>query len=962
MDLVLPIEKIALDILKQYNGTNDYILELQKDYHRTKTFVLTRKQAEYIKLFNNVQPVELNRYVQIHKSCREFVQQQLGLDTAPERIYVNKLLSRRSDMLHFWGCFGEDCKSYRLIYVAKECLKKLRQVPNLDFSDYTREPKPHQITAITKLLENEKYILADEMGLGKCLINNTLCYTPKGRVEIGNIKIGDKVIGSDGKPYNVTGVFPQGVKDLYQITFNDGYSVKCCKEHLWTVSSNNSGENSKNRENRYVTLSVEQMLDKDLVIEQKGTGWNKKRPYKFSTYYKLKNGNSKWQIPIVKPIEFYNNDILPIEPYLLGVCLGDGNVNNTWVKIELHKDDFDEIFIGVDLNERNPVGNKRSCNIKFGDKLRILGLNNKTAECKTIPNIYKYSSIENRLAILQGLMDTDGHCMKSKNGVFAGTEYTTVSEQLADDVAEIVHSLGGIVRKHSKIGSYKKEDGTKVICKRCFRLNIKMPEGMNPFRLKRKANAYNPPKKYKVGRYIKDIKPCGRGEAVCISVDSPDKLYVTEHAIVTHNTTSAIIAAVEGKFERILVVCPASLKINWKKEIMNYDKEENISIIDSGGFKMKKWTIVNYDILKNYHYLPQKGVNIDELTPSVIDFYKFDLVIADEAHYLKNATSNRTKIFIDFASRIPNRWFLTGTPITNKPIDFYTMLYLCESPIATNWMHFVRRYCAGRQIKRPGTNKKFWLTSGASNLDELRDYSADVMLRRTKKDSIDLPQKTIKPIYLPMEFSASYNQYLREYEEWVDSTENLEEKPKITDHLTRLLKIRQLLSYDKLKYTIETIEDLIENEQKVIVFSCFTNTINALHDHFGKASVLIDGSVSSKKRDEAVHKFQNDPKIKVFCGNIVAAGVGLTLTESSVVIFNDLDWTPANHAQAEDRAHRIGQEKPVHIIYPLFDDTLDTIMFQTLQRKMKIISQIMGDKVDFEDISMAKEIIEALKS
>lgn len=594
MDLVLPIEKIALDILKQYNGTNDYILELQKDYHRTKTFVLTRKQAEYIKLFHNVQPVELNRYVQIHKSCREFVQQQLGLDTAPERIYVNKLLSRRSDMLHFWGCFGEDCKSYQLIYIAKECLKKLKAVPKLDFSDYTREPKPHQITAITKLLENEKYILADEMGLGK--------------------------------------------------------------------------------------------------------------------------------------------------------------------------------------------------------------------------------------------------------------------------------------------------------------------------------------------------------------------------------TTSAIIAAVEGKFERILVVCPASLKINWKKEIMNYDKEENISIIDSGGFKMKKWTIVNYDILKNYHYLPQKGVNIEDLTPSAIDFYKFDLVIADEAHYLKNATSNRTKIFIDFASRIPNRWFLTGTPITNKPIDFYTMLYMCESPIATNWMHFVRRYCAGRQIKRPGTNKKFWLTSGASNLDELRDYSADVMLRRTKKDSIDLPQKTIKPIYLPMEFSASYNQYLREYEEWVDSTENLEEKPKITDHLTRLLKIRQLLSYDKLKYTIETIEDLIENEQKVIVFSCFTNTINALHDHFGKASVLIDGSVSSKKRDEAVHKFQNDPKIKVFCGNIVAAGVGLTLTESSVVIFNDLDWTPANHAQAEDRAHRIGQEKPVHIIYPLFDDTLDTIMFQTLQRKMKIISQIMGDKVDFEDLSMAKEIIEALKS
>jgi SWI/SNF-related matrix-associated actin-dependent regulator 1 of chromatin subfamily A len=176
------------------------------------------------------------------------------------------------------------------------------------------------------------------------------------------------------------------------------------------------------------------------------------------------------------------------------------------------------------------------------------------------------------------------------------------------------------------------------------------------------------------------------------------------------------------------------------------------------------------------------------------------------------------------------------------------------------------------------------------------------------------------------------------------------------------LKVRQLLSFDKLKYTIEIVEDLVENDQKVIIFSCFTNTINALHDHFGKASVLIDGSVSSKKRDEAVEKFQNDPKVKVFCGNIVAAGVGLTLTEGSVVIFNDLDWTPANHAQAEDRAHRIGQEKPVHIIYPLFDETLDTIMFQTLQRKMKIISQIMGDNMEFDEMSMSKEIIQALRN
>jgi SWI/SNF-related matrix-associated actin-dependent regulator 1 of chromatin subfamily A len=221
-------------------------------------------------------------------------------------------------------------------------------------------------------------------------------------------------------------------------------------------------------------------------------------------------------------------------------------------------------------------------------------------------------------------------------------------------------------------------------------------------------------------------------------------------------------------------------------------------------------------------------------------------------------------------------------------------------------------------------------------LDELREYASDVMLRRTKKDSIDLPQKTIKPVYLPLEYSTSYNAYIAEYEQWIEDMAAMGEKPSVTDHLTKLIKVRQLLSNDKIEHTIKLAEDLIENEHKVIIFSCFTQTINAIHEHFGKASVLIDGSVSKEKRQLAVDRFQTDDKIKVFCGNIVAAGVGLTLTEGTIVIFNDLDWTPANHAQAEDRAHRIGQENDVHIIYPLFDETLDTIMFGKKTDKLTI--------------------------
>ena len=124
---------------------------------------------------------------------------------------------------------------------------------------------------------------------------------------------------------------------------------------------------------------------------------------------------------------------------------------------------------------------------------------------------------------------------------------------------------------------------------------------------------------------------------------------------------------------------------------------------------------------------------------------------------------------------------------------------------------------------------------------------------------------------------------------------------------------------------------------------------------------MIDGSVSSKNRDAAVERFQKDPKIKVFCGNIVAAGAGITLTEGTIVIFNDLDWVPANHAQATDRVHRIGQTKDVYIIYLLVDDTIDNVMHKGLQDKMRNIQLALGDQV-FTDISLVNEVINVVKT
>jgi SNF2 family DNA or RNA helicase len=425
-------------------------------------------------------------------------------------------------------------------------------------------------------------------------------------------------------------------------------------------------------------------------------------------------------------------------------------------------------------------------------------------------------------------------------------------------------------------------------------------------------------------------------------------------------TTSAILAAVKGDFKKILVVCPASLKLNWKKEISNYDAPSNISVVDGNDFRVNKWTVINYDILKNFHHLPVRGVKTNDLPISPIDFSKFDLVIADEAHYLKNSSSNRTKIFKDFADRIPTRWLLTGTPITNKPIDFFSLLDICESPLAQNWQAYVKRYCAGKQFKRKDSDQKFWVTGGASNLDELRRFSSDLILRRTKKE-LNLPPKTKKPVYLPLSAGQRYHQYMADYNAWLDEMEASGEPVPPTAHLTKLSAVRQLLAEDKVPHTIEMIQDYIEEGHKVIVFSCFTSTLHQIYEHFKKESVLVDGGVSSAKRQMAVDKFQENDKIKLFCGNIVAAGVGLTLTKADIVIFNDLDWVPANHAQAEDRAHRIGQENEVHIIYQLVDETIDNQIYETLQRKMKVINQVLGDEMIIDTTTIAQELIKTLR-
>jgi SWI/SNF-related matrix-associated actin-dependent regulator 1 of chromatin subfamily A len=414
-------------------------------------------------------------------------------------------------------------------------------------------------------------------------------------------------------------------------------------------------------------------------------------------------------------------------------------------------------------------------------------------------------------------------------------------------------------------------------------------------------------------------------------------------------TTAAVIASIEAGAKKVLIVCPASLKINWDREIKNYT-DRRVLIVEG-----RKWGstfdyyIINYDILKNYH-TTEKSEDSEDFKLLVNE--KFDLAIVDEAHYVSNTTANRTRLLNDVLETIPRVWLLTGTPMTSRPINYFNLLKIVDSPLTLNWQSYVRRYCKGYQFTVG--NRKVWNTSGASNLDELRERTKSYVLRRMKTDILDLPEKIVTPVFVEL----TSKMYDEELEEFTRISNDKKDNETISVTLNRLMKIRQLIAYEKIPYTCEIIDKCLDQGKKVIVFTNFTMSLEMLHEKYKKNSVILNGSMSKEKKQESVDRFQNENKIKIFISNIVAGGVGITLTAGEVVIMNDLSFVPAHHSQAEDRAYRYGQKNSVLVYYPIFENTLEKIIYNILQKKKGIIDQVMGDGEYSE--SFSKDLIKSL--
>ena len=404
-------------------------------------------------------------------------------------------------------------------------------------------------------------------------------------------------------------------------------------------------------------------------------------------------------------------------------------------------------------------------------------------------------------------------------------------------------------------------------------------------------------------------------------------------------TYKSIVAALESGSERVLIICPSSLKINWMREVENFC--DDVSIIQGTHWNPSRFTIMNYDILKNFHTIEERNREYEdwELRREIADFNP-DLLILDEAHYIKNHKSKRGAILKDLSKNFncDRVWLLTGTPIANRPMDYYNLLSIIDSPVANNWVHYAKTYCEGMRFKKGG--KYVWVTKGASNLGELSTKTKRTILRRKKEDVLDLPEKLITPVYLELQNEVGYKSV---WEDYMTKRKLEGKKGNPAKDIVEMTLLRSFIAMETVPYTVEKTEEALELNKKVIIFCNFNDEMDYFLRHFGNKAVSVRGGMTDKQKQMSVDRFQEDDSCMVFVGQIKAAGVGLTLTKAEIVIMNSLDWVPGTHEQAEDRAYRIGQKETVNIYYMLIDDTIDTLVWHILNEKKKVIGTIMGE-------------------
>ena len=432
-----------------------------------------------------------------------------------------------------------------------------------------------------------------------------------------------------------------------------------------------------------------------------------------------------------------------------------------------------------------------------------------------------------------------------------------------------------------------------------------------------------------------------------------------------------------------LIVCPSSLKINWKREAEKWMSD--IEVVTLNGQTPFSIEAKNDIVIINYDILPYWVKDLQ--------LFSFRSVIADEFHYIKSNSAKRTKAFKRIVKQIPHVIGLTGTPIENRPEEIYNIINVIDPTLFPSWWEFTEQFC-GRKRTAFG-----WDTSGGTNLLELNQILKESIMIRRKKDEVlkDLPKKRLVSVVMPLtnkkEYQLAENElvmYLRlKYEKLSESeideetekqliayakekdinvsngltqeviSEITEAKLQSTESAFELIKLKELerLSIQgKMNPIIEWVEEFLLSGEKLVLFAHNRNVIQTLKKRFKNASVVM-GGMSDTERQKQIDRFQNEKEVKLFLGNIKAAGVGITLTAASNVAVTQFPWSPSAYNQAVDRVHRITQTKSVTVWNIIGENTVDEKILKILAEKEKMIQETLDGKIADDESSFLSALV-----
>jgi SWI/SNF-related matrix-associated actin-dependent regulator 1 of chromatin subfamily A len=416
-----------------------------------------------------------------------------------------------------------------------------------------------------------------------------------------------------------------------------------------------------------------------------------------------------------------------------------------------------------------------------------------------------------------------------------------------------------------------------------------------------------------------------------------------------------------------IIICPSSLKLNWTKEVfmwMEKRKENEVYIL--GGRSKKTCEEVSIKgsgrLILTPCKLPKTGIFIInyDVMPDWLDTLKTlkaEILLSDESQALKSKKALRTKAVLSLAKGIPKNIAMTGTLIENRPGEAYNVIHMIDPNLFPSEWKFKNRYCD------PKFNGFGWDFNGSSHTDELHKKISNICIRRLKEDVLkDLPAKIRSVVPIDIDNRSEYRKAESDLIQWIRENKGLKkaEQASKVEALSRMNELKQLCIKGKLESCLNWIEDYLESGKKLVVFCTHTWVLDTVYEEFKDWSVKVDGSVTGVKRNDAVEAFQKNPKIKLFVGNIRAAGVGLTLTASSATCFLELDWTPAAHSQAEDRVHRIGQTAEcVNAYYLLAANTVEEDIALLLDKKQKVVTAVL-DGIEVVDMSLLDDLLDSI--